>query len=360
MIVVKNGILKLVNTIQKAFLKLLYLPLQGDPILFQHLFLQAFIAIFFYYMWITLSNLQFTIPAKSRFISQLTASSSLLSTKSNFNFDSFYEKYKLIVGKSPCFNHNWLTWFIGFTEGDGSFIITKRGGDPRLVIVQDTRDIQVLYMIQKTLAFGRVIKQGKTTSRFIVQDKKGLYLLCLLFNGNIVTKRRAISFKKFLLAFNKYSNKGRIQLKAIDFQDSMVKPAKEDSWISGFVDSEGCFHVGLSRKNNNYNISFDLSQQASLVKNEESGLELLVDTFKVGKITKHSLGTDVYSYRISGLSNTSYLFSYFDTHKLRSKKLKSYLLWRELHAKLTNKEHLDSTLRPSLKILASKVNNTWD
>ena len=338
--------------------------------------------IFFYSMWIILSILQFTIPIKSICISQLTVSSSLLSTKSNFNFDSFYEKYKSIVGKSPCFNHNWLTWFIGFTEGDGSFIITKRG-DLHLVIVQDTRDIQVLYMIQKTLAFGKVIKQGKTTSRFIVQDKKGLYLLCLLFNGNIVTKRRAISFKKFLLAFNKYSNKGIIRLESIDFQDSMVKPTKEDSWISGFVvpplpppggrggdqrgptgdpppDSEGCFYVGLSGKTNKYNISSDLSQQASLVKNEESGLELLVDTFKVGKITKHSLGTDVYSYRVSGLSNTSYLFSYFDTHKLRSKKLKSYLLWRELHAKLTNKEHLDSTLRPSLKILASKVNNTWD
>jgi hypothetical protein len=54
------------------------------------------------------------------------------------------------------------------------------------------------------------------------------------------------------------------------------------------------------------------------------------------------------------------LFTYFDKHKLRSKKLKSYLLWRNLHFKISNKEHLDSTLRPSLKVLASKVNNTWD
>ena len=70
-------------------------------------------------------------------------------------------------------------------EGDGSFTTAKRG-DVYFVVVQDYRDIQVLHMIQKTLGFGKVIKQGKTTSRFVVQDKKGLYLLCLLFNGNLV------------------------------------------------------------------------------------------------------------------------------------------------------------------------------
>ena len=33
--------------------------------------------------------------------------------------------------------------------------------------MQDTRDIQVIYRIQKILGFGKVIKQGKTTSRFV-------------------------------------------------------------------------------------------------------------------------------------------------------------------------------------------------
>ena len=80
----------------------------------------------------------------------------------------------------------------------------------------------------------------------------------------------------------------------------------------------------------------------------------------MGKIYKHNLGKNIYYYRVSGLSDTSRLFIYFDKHKLRSKKLKSYLLWRDLHFKISNKEHLDNTLRPSLKVLASKVNNTWD
>lgn len=35
-----------------------------------------------------------------------------------------------------------------------------------------------------------------------------------------------------------------------------------------------------------------------------------------------------------------------------------YNLWRDLHRKLSNKDHLNIRLRPRLKILASKVNNT--
>ena len=34
---------------------------------------------------------------------------------------------------------------------------------------------------------GKVITQGKTTSRNIIQDKLGLYLISLIFNGNIRT-----------------------------------------------------------------------------------------------------------------------------------------------------------------------------
>ena len=95
--------------------------------------------------------------------------------------------------------------------------------------------------------------------------------------------------------------------------------------MSGFTDSEGCFSVTISSKHNSYTIIFDIAQQASLTSNKESDLELLLNLFKVGKIRKHNKD-NIFSYRVSGLSDTSCLFTYFDNHKLRSKKLKSYLL----------------------------------
>ena len=83
--------------------------------------------------------------------------------------------------------------------------------------------------------------------------------------------------------------------------------------------------------------------------------------FKVGKIYNHSAPNVLY-YRVNGVKDTKLLFYYFDSSygTLKSQKLKSYLLWKILHSKLLNKEHLDTTNRYSLKILASKVNNTWD
>lgn len=94
---------------------------------------------------------------------------------------------------------------MGFTEGDGSFIVSTRG-NLMFVVTQSTVDIQVLRYIEQELGFGRVIKQGHKTSRFIVQDISNLYILIQLFNGNIVFPSKQNSFIKFLTHFNKISN----------------------------------------------------------------------------------------------------------------------------------------------------------
>ena len=100
------------------------------------------------------------------------------------------------------------------------------------------------------------------------------------------------------------------------------------------------------------------TQKAPLGLNCESELKLFIDIFKVGKIRKHSLGTNIYYYRVNGLSHTSCLFSYLDNHQLRTKKLKSYTLWKEIHKHVMNKDHLVTELRIKLIEMASKVNNT--
>lgn len=49
---------------------------------------------------------------------------------------------------------------------------------------------------------GKVIKQGVNTSRFVIQDKLGLYLIALIFNGKIVTPLKLESFNVFLKYLN--------------------------------------------------------------------------------------------------------------------------------------------------------------
>ena len=307
----------------------------GDPILYQHLF---------YYKSI--------IPS----ITTIKNFSNEESKNINFNFLNFNREYCTHISENLP-NKEFLTWLIGFSEGDGSFIVSKRG-DLSFVITQDTRDIQVLNMIQKNLNFGKVIKQGKTVSRYVVQDKIGLYLITLLFNGNLLTLNQINKFKKFLENVNNYNNNGRIKLPYIKLSDFSVKPSLQNGWFSGFTDAEGCFSVTIFSNSNRFNIIYDISQKSI---EDQNILYSILDMFKVGKIYNHSQNNILY-YRVSGLKDTRLLFDYFDSNHgtLKSKKLKSYLLWKILHDKILNKEHLDLSKRYSLKILASKVNNTWD
>jgi len=81
--------------------------------------------------------------------------------------------------------------------------LAKRG-DLQFVVTQSTLDVQILNLIQYNLGFGAVIQQskGQRTHRYVVQDLTSLYLMCLLFNGNLVFPVRCFKFLEFLSALN--------------------------------------------------------------------------------------------------------------------------------------------------------------
>ena len=106
-------------------------------------------------------------------IKLLTNVRTLSTNVRKFNFKNFYSEYKDYFedqgNNIELPSYDFLTLLIEFTESDGSFIVVK-WEDIYFVIIQDTRDIQVLYMIQNVLDFWKVIKQGKIISRYIIQD----------------------------------------------------------------------------------------------------------------------------------------------------------------------------------------------
>ena len=66
-------------------------------------------------------------------------------------------------------NDEFLYWFIGFTEGDGSFVKSSRN-ILNFNIVQVKANVEILYKIQKYLGFGQVLKQNERVYRYIVQN----------------------------------------------------------------------------------------------------------------------------------------------------------------------------------------------
>src|ERR1700684_2789053 len=124
----------------------------GDPILYQHLFLTT---IFTY-----------KVSTNKKLFS------TLVNTNETFDFTLFKFKYNEYFNKSRTIPENdFLTWFIGFSEGDGSFIINNRNDS--------------------------------------------------LFNGNIILPSKQQSFNEFLQLFNKKAIKGKILL-------DQIKPIKSN------------------------------------------------------------------------------------------------------------------------------------
>jgi hypothetical protein len=75
-------------------------------------------------------------------------------------------------------------------------------GDLAFVISQSTCDIKVLYYIQETLGFGKVISQSVKTSRYVTQSKKEIEIIIKIFNGNIILPTKQDRLEKFITGFN--------------------------------------------------------------------------------------------------------------------------------------------------------------
>lgn len=229
----------------------------GDPILYQHLFSKITMYISFFYL-IYKSALVLTIF----FFIYINTSNT---TADNvFNFYNFYLEYNKTYPntKVPRVAPSFLEWFVGFTEGayarlrPGSFIVSTRG-NLMFVITQSTVDIQVLHYIEQELGFGRVIKQGHKTSRFIVQDISNLYILIQLFNGNIVFPSKQNSFFQFVSHFNKLSN-----FPTVATINTLTLPTYYDNWFCGFTDARhrrGCFTCSLLGNSTVYRFRFLLA-----------------------------------------------------------------------------------------------------
>lgn len=118
-------------------------------------------------------------------------SSSETTRETFFNFFN----YRKISGKNKNdISDNWLTWFIGFSEGDGAFLTGK---DKRLFFVLSQKETAILNHIHETLGIGRVRTYGHF-SRYRVYNKKGILILIALFNGNLVLNKRKVQVKKMI------------------------------------------------------------------------------------------------------------------------------------------------------------------
>jgi len=239
----------------------------------------------------------------------------------------------------------WLTWFIGFSEGDGAFL-TGKNRSLRFVLTQ--KEIAILNHIQSTLSIGRVRTYG-SFSRYLVDDKNGIYILTNLFNGNLVLDKRKTQMKKWLDSYG---------LKNID---TNILPSLHNSWLSGFIDAEGCFNVSLFKRkalalNYQVKLRFMIDQKDSL-----DTLLIIKNIWNMILTHRKLKNIDMkvmYRVEINSFVKVQPIIDYLNKFSLKTKKKESFRLWVQVYNLVKTDSHLTAEGLDQIKIMSKQVNIT--
>nr|CDL72485.1 Probable intron-encoded endonuclease 4 n1 TaxNeurospora crassa OR74A RepIDIEND4_NEUCR [Fusarium pseudograminearum CS3220]CDL73111.1 Probable intron-encoded endonuclease 4 n1 TaxNeurospora crassa OR74A RepIDIEND4_NEUCR [Fusarium pseudograminearum CS3427]CDL73196.1 Probable intron-encoded endonuclease 4 n1 TaxNeurospora crassa OR74A RepIDIEND4_NEUCR [Fusarium pseudograminearum CS3487]CDL73291.1 Probable intron-encoded endonuclease 4 n1 TaxNeurospora crassa OR74A RepIDIEND4_NEUCR [Fusarium pseud len=238
-------------------------------------------------------------------------------------------------------------WLIGFAEGDGYFGVDKKGY-LTFKVTQSTTDCQVLFFIKKSLGFGSVSLQSKSskTHQYRVRDKNNLIKIINIFNGNLITKAKIAQFKLFLEAFNNKYNTD------ITFIECNKKVTLDNAWLSGFTDGEGCFTASayLSKATNKHivTVRYVISQ-----KNDIEFSQYLAELIN-GYIT-YIKSYDGYN-TVVNHSKLNIILNYIKSYPLKTKKHVSYLRWLKVYELVKDKHHHNPEGIEIIKSLIKLIN----
>jgi hypothetical protein len=292
-------------------------------------------------------------------INSKTQSASETTCRTSFNFLLFHNYYKNIFGKNTeQIPDNWLTWFIGFVEGDGAIQTFANNTRVRFVLTQ--KESNILYYIHKILGIGYVKHFPQGTSgnkndfyRLIVDNQSQILLLAFLFNGNLVLTHRIkqlslwinVLNKKFVLASEN----------TIIFIEKAVSITLQDAWLSGFTDAEGCFNVSIT-SNARYALGHVIKMRFILDQKDEAILNIIKDLFGFGKVTLISNTVDTYRYTATGFKNMNDIITYFNKYQLLTKKALSYDNWLLVYNIIINKYHLNEEGLAKVRKIQKDIN----
>ena len=255
---------------------------------------------------------------------------------------------------------SFLEWFIGFSEGDACFYSRIEKNRVRLFFEIAQKDPTLMYKVRTTLGFGHVTcfkRNNEIYWKLSVEDKRGIQRIMLLFNGNLVLPRRYEQFAHWI-NFGKSICPENFVLKA-----QRVKVSLRTGWLSGFIESKGCFYANFRFKNRSSLKDWGFDQKLTITQQDTHGesdvlhhITALCDSADV----KLHLAKKPNCYRIElcSLKAHTIVVSYLTQFPLLGKKKIAFLRWWRIY--LRRKEPKEKQLSvktiQKLKKLCSKIN----
>ncbi len=285
-------------------------------------------------------NLSFTSLSILQNDTKIDKSPSETTRETSFNFREYR---KVADHNSQKISDEWLTWFIGFSEGDGAFLV-KEKKYPVFVLTQ--KDTFILNHVCQTLEIGKV-RTFNNFTRYIVQDKKSIQILMALFNGNLVLDKRKIQIKKWL------------SIHEVELKNNIVLPTTSNAWLSGFIDAEGCFNVTIFKRK-----SMALGYQVKLrfmIDHKDSLDNMLfikdqMNLFLTHRILKKGSADSMHRIESNSFVKIPHIVKYINRFKLKTKKIESFESWVKAYELVKNKVHLTQKGLDEIKKLSKNIN----
>ena len=113
----------------------------------------------------------------------------------------------------------------------------------------------------------------------------------------------------------------------------------ENSWIAGFVDGEGCFHVAIN-KLPKMTLGYQVLPEFRIVQHKRD-LQILK---RIGKdlnvgVVRNNHG-DRYELRVRDLQELNVVVNFFEKYPLMTKKRRDFELFKKIIFLMNKKEHL--------------------
>lgn len=140
---------------------------------------------------------------------------------------------KMSVLSKPGFPSWFLEWFVGFSEGDGSFIVDAN--NKRLFFKIRQLDPKVLYLIKSYFGFGSLSHNADGYFTYTVSAQKDILVLINVFNGSIVLTKKNQEFVEWLNAYNTWFS----DTNPITYKGPGVFTGLVNGWLCGLTDSDG-------------------------------------------------------------------------------------------------------------------------
>ena len=133
----------------------------------------------------------------------------------------------------------------------------------------------------------------------------------------------------------------------------------DSSWIAGFTDGEGCFHISIN-KIPGMSLGWQVLPEFRIVQNEKDEILLnkIKDYFGFGSVQKNR--TDFHGtrkeFRVRGLENLNKIIDFFNKNQLQTSKRKDFKIFSEVIQMMNNNEHLNKEGLDKIAKLVSEMN----